>query len=338
MKRTAGRPLRFLGLVLGGWTALRIALLLPEAARLPELIAPRASAADGGLASVPPRLLGEWPAPPPRSAALDAAAPGNTTIARELGRSRGNLAPSGQGMLSVAQRQPDAVLNAPYRPGPAPPSAPDAPRRAASRLSGTGWLALRQGRGDGLGPGGQLGGSQAGVRLRYALGESRRVALSARFSSPLRGRGAEAALGVEWRPTRAPVSVIAEQRIGLDGSPGGPTLMALGGINPTPVAAGFSLEGYGQGGAVLRRQRVEPFADGALRLARPVTRGGALTLGAGAWGAVQRDAGRLDIGPSLAVAIPAGPQNLRLTIDWRQRIAGDASPESGLAVTLGSDF
>jgi hypothetical protein len=61
-------------------------------------------------------------------------------------------------------------------------------------------------------------------------------------------------------------------------------------------------------------------------------------LGGGAWGAAQRDAQRFDIGPSATLALPLGKQNVRLALDWRQRIAGDARPGSGLALTLGSDF
>ncbi|MDF7777793.1 hypothetical protein P1X14_21235, partial [Sphingomonas sp. AOB5] len=63
-----------------------------------------------------------------------------------------------------------------------------------------------------------------------------------------------------------------------------------------------------------------------------------LSLGGGIWGAAQRDAQRLDIGPSAALAVPVAGQNLRIALDWRQRVAGDARPGSGLALTIGSDF
>jgi hypothetical protein len=36
------------------------------------------------------------------------------------------------------------------------------------------------------------------------------------------------------------------------------------------------------------------------------------------------------IGPS--------PLNMRLTLDWRVRIAGDARPGSGVAITMSKDF
>lgn len=343
-----GRPLRFLALVLGGWTALRVAMLLPEAAGLPRLVAAETEFLPFAIASFPPRLLGEWPAPKVL-ARTNRARPvaGRTSVPAR--------APSTANAVSIAlfarlgfgtpQRRPRPTLVAPYL-----PPAPSAPARLAelgsdaatpSRFSGSAWLALRgDGGGASLGPGGQVGGSQGGVRLRYALGTSRRFALSARLSSPTRGPGREAALGVEWRPADAPVAVIAEQRLGLDGSPGGPALLVVGGLDPKPVAAGFTIEGYAQGGAVWRAGRSEPFADGAIRLARPIARAerADVSLGLGAWGGAQRDAQRLDIGPSLAIALPIANRSLRLSVDYRQRVAGNARPGSGLALTIGTDF
>jgi len=53
---------------------------------------------------------------------------------------------------------------------------------------------------------------------------------------------------------------------------------------------------------------------------------------------VQRGAARLDIGPSLGLALPLGTRTLRLAADWRQRIAGPSRPNSGPALSLGTDF
>jgi len=156
--------------------------------------------------------------------------------------------------------------------------------------------------------------------------------------TPLRGKGVEASLGLEWQPTPAPVRVAVEQRIGLDGTKGGPGIGLVAGFDG-PVASGFRLESYGQAG-VIRRNRTEPYADGAVRATRTLTEGGGvrLALGGGVWGAAQRDATRFDLGPSATLALPLGQQNVRVAVDWRQRVAGDARPGSGLALTLGSDF
>lgn len=165
------------------------------------------------------------------------------------------------------------------------------------------------------------------------------MALAARASAPLQGRGRELALGIDWQPTRLPLHVIAEHRIALDGGKGGPAVMVIGGVDPVPIVAGFRLEAYGQAGAIARG-RIEPFVDGAVRVTRPVAHIGAarIDLGVGSWGGVQRDAARLDIGPSVAVVVPVAARNVRLTLDWRQRIAGNARPGSGPALTIGSDF
>ncbi|MCH2487899.1 MAG: hypothetical protein MK010_09195, partial [Erythrobacter sp.] len=65
---------------------------------------------------------------------------------------------------------------------------------------------------------------------------------------------------------------------------------------------------------------------------------GEISIGAGAWGGVQRGAGRLDIGPSASVALRLGRSPVWLSADYRFRIAGDAQPGSGAAVTLSTGF
>ena len=113
----------------------------------------------------------------------------------------------------------------------------------------------------------------------------------------------------------------------------------IGGVNPVDVAAGFRLEAYGQAG-VIGRDGGEAFADGAVRLARPVATLGRVRLdaGGGSWGAAQKGASRLDVGPSLSATLPIGKQPVRLSLDWRQRAAGNAAPGSGLVLTMGADF
>ncbi|MDQ2891489.1 MAG: hypothetical protein M3R64_00165, partial [Pseudomonadota bacterium] len=61
-------------------------------------------------------------------------------------------------------------------------------------------------------------------------------------------------------------------------------------------------------------------------------------VGVGAWGGAQRGASRLDIGPSAGMVIPVGGTAVRVTLDWRHRIAGSAAPGSGPALSIGSDF
>lgn len=210
--------------------------------------------------------------------------------------------------------------------------------RAASRWSGSVWVIARpSGTGGGLGAS-QLGGSQAGARLAFALGSARRIALVGRVATPLRGGGSEAALGVEWRPAGLPVRVFAEQRLALDGGRGGPSAGVIGGVDER-LPRGFRLEGYGQAG-VIGRGRLEGFVDGAARLTRRAAAFGSATLdiGAGAWGGAQRGAERLDLGPTLGVSLPVEGRSFRLTFDYRARAAGGARPGSGPALSLGTDF
>lgn len=219
----------------------------------------------------------------------------------------------------------------------------DRPARAPRppvRWSGSAWLVVRGG--SGLAPGalgGQLGGSQAGLRLAYTVSARQRLALAARVATPLGTGLREAALGVEWQPTRLPVRLIVERRFALSGGADGTGVGIVGGVGPTAVAEGFRIEAYAQAG-VIRRVTEEPYADGAARIAHPVAkaRGARIDLGAGVWGAAQRGAARLDIGPSLALNVPVAKHAIRLTLDWRQRVAGNARPGSGAALTVGTDF
>ena len=133
--------------------------------------------------------------------------------------------------------------------------------------------------------------------------------------------------------------LIAEHRIGLNGGRGGAGIGIVGGFGPRGIGRGFVAEGYAQAGAIARAGG-EGYADGAVRIAHPVASLGGVRfdLGAGTWGAAQRDVSRIDVGPSLAAHVPIGPQKVRVSLDWRQRIVGNATPDSGLALTVGADF
>lgn len=301
----AGRALRFLVLTGAGWTAIRVAALWPAidpTAGVVHALLPPVAAAKGG-----PRAIAATPVgtrlpfmhplfvykPTVRAAAERLPAlPTSWPSPIELETPGEPVEPQ------------SGVIPPPLRPTPLGPS----------RLTGSAWFLARGGTRGAL-LGGQLGASQAGFRIAYALGETRRLAFTARVATPLSGKGREAAIGVEWRPLRA-LRMIAEQRIALDGGRGGPSAFVVGGIDPMPIAAGFRLEAYGQAGAVLR-DRIEEFADGAARITRPVLRieGATLDLGIGAWGGAQRDAQRLDIGPTLGLTVPIGKRVARLTLD-----------------------
>ncbi|MBX9859084.1 MAG: hypothetical protein K2Y20_05760 [Sphingomonas sp.] len=220
-----------------------------------------------------------------------------------------------------------------------PPLAFPARTPGASRLSGSAWLIARSGAGLSQSPlGGQLGGSQAGIRLAYAIDRQRRLALVGRIATPLAGPGREAAAGIEWQPTRLPVRIVAEQRLAIDGGGGGPAIGVVGGVGPVPIGD-FRLEAYGQAG-VIGRERGVGYADGAVRIERPMAKrhGVSLAAGIGAWGAAQPGAARIDVGPVLTATVPIRERRVRVALEWRARVGGQAAPGSGLALTIGGDF
>ncbi len=325
-----GRPLRFLALVTLGWVAMRVAILWSQTGSLPEAI--RAFAGPA-VASLPPRET--VVAAPVGQVVPVALAPVMHPAAAPAVRRHDPLQLR-MALLNLLQFGEAEYTDAPIALAPALFTAP--PQRQAGarrdRWSASAWMTVRPGSGLGAAPGGQLGGSQAGMRVTYLLDPKRRIALFGRVVTPLSGPGREATLGVEWQPTRAPVRLVAEQRFALDGGASGPGLGMVAGLDRD--IAGFRLESYGQAGAI-RRDRVEPYVDGAARVTRRIGHG-RFALGAGMWGAVQRDAARFDAGPSATLAVPIAGHDLRFALDLRQRVAGSARPGSGVALTLGSDF
>lgn len=207
------------------------------------------------------------------------------------------------------------------------------------RLQLTAWALLRGRQGvigttDALATGGTLGGSQAGARLTYNF--DRRLALSIRSSSPAGGRGGEVAGGLRVTPLPGlPLSLTAERRQAIGRLGGGRSAFALfaeGGLYQRPIGWGFNLDAYAQAGVVGARRR-DLFADGAFTLTRPLFR--QLSGGFGMWGGVQPGLYRVDAGPRLTYQVR---RNVRVHVDWRQRLAGNAEPGSGPALTLAADF
>lgn len=212
------------------------------------------------------------------------------------------------------------------------------PRRAgaaSARWSASAWLLLRRDQGGAaLAAGGTLGGSQAGARISYRLGSG--LSLSARANLPLRrAAGAEAAAGLEWRPLpQVPLGIAAERRQALGREGRSAFALTVHGGASRALPRRLRLDAYAQAGVVGVRAR-DLFADGAVRLSAPV---GPVEIGAGAWGAAQPGAARLDAGPGMAYRLPVRGLNLRIEAGWRFRIAGDAAPRSGPALTLGTEF
>jgi hypothetical protein len=340
-----GRSLRFVALVGFGWTAARVLLVwqdtgsLPAAIRALAPIAPATAAVEADALVGPemdaPSTVRMMLPPPARRASRPAEVRHATTGATA---SASAFAPADPAVGASAMPVNAAAASIDPVPRGLNPVALPPALIARSRLSVSSWLIARGGRGIGVGPGSpQLGGSQGGVRVDYGIG--RTLALTGRAAAPAAGAGRELSLGVAWRPIGVPVRIVAEQRFALDGGGSGPALGISGGVDALPLAAGFSLEGYGQGGAIVRRG-LEHYADASARATRPLADLGGVTLdvGTGVWGGTQRGVSRLDVGPTVGARVPLVGRTLRISLDWRQRIAGDARPGSGPALSMGSDF
>jgi len=359
-----GRPLRFLGAVAVGWIGLRVAMLLPEPepplttaarARVPMPPASHPVIAMKGRIATPRgagrtevtrggSMVGHRPNAlrPPRPQRHPEHVSGPTAQQGQYGEDARWMLRQVQhdGAVDEAVRDQDASqMLGPVRHDGGAGKPVDNPARH-KRWSVSAWAVARAGLGQEQAvTGGQLGGSQAGIRVVRSLDRRARFALSGRVTTPLGAGLREASAGLEWQPTRLPVKLVAEHRFVLGRGNGGPGVAVIGGFGPTAPRYGLRTEAYGQAGAI-RRARIESYADAAVRVTHRIGHFGrvAVDLGAGAWGGAQRGAARFDLGPSLVLAMPVHRAALRLTLDWRERVAGRARPGAGPALTLGTDF
>ncbi|MEY4722294.1 MAG: hypothetical protein RIQ46_2019, partial [Pseudomonadota bacterium] len=259
-------------------------------------------------------------------------------------------------MAAFSQMPEPASLVPP--PGLAPAAEPPPPGIAAAavavaapprRWSGDGWLLLRRGglAGTAAGPSSPTyGASQAGAVIRYRLDphSGHRPALFLRATAALnRSRERDVAAGLVLRPVPAlPVAVSAEARIS-DSRAGirtRPAAFAHTELAPIDLPGGWRAEAYGQAGLVGGRGGTA-FADGQLRVDRPVARFGPAELraGGGAWAGAQEGVSRVDVAPGVTLGLPmGGAASARVALDWRFRIAGNARPETGPALTLSAGF
>lgn len=352
----AGAPLRFLALTLGLWIGLRVAMTSSLFAQAPDGApvetpgpvasvtsaalgySPQLAAYAGGMRGDPARRLERAP--------IVRRGPDDGPVA-QMPRAMSFAFATSAASLPILAAASAGGEEAGRSPASTAPALPAGSRGGTDRWSASAWAFWRsQGGGRSLGSGGQLGGSQAGARLERALGRlgsgrGMPVSAYARVTTALRGPMApEAALGIAVRPLsgRAPVMLGVERRIGLDRNGRNAfALVAAGGLNPTRVIGSIAAEGYAQAGMVGLSRR-DPFIDGRLSVTAPLGRGGTTRAGFSLSGGAQPGAARLDFGPAFETRLPLGRVRPRLTVEWRQRVAGKARPGSGVAVTLANDF
>ena len=197
-----------------------------------------------------------------------------------------------------------------------------------------------------LAAGGQYGGSQSGLIATFSLQDGEKPGRPPTLALLLRAAVAhdnvderEVALGVRWKPLeKLPVSVTTERRFRHDREDAF-AIYAAGGVSDVSLPLKFRAESFAQAGVVSGKQ-AGPFVDAFVRADRNVfqTRAVQVHAGAGAWAGGQRGAARLDIGPSLRTEVAIHDARIRINVDWRFRIAGDAKPGNGPAFTLSTGF
>jgi len=223
----------------------------------------------------------------------------------------------------------------------------------ANRWSLDTWAFWRQGSASPLvavGRSPSYGASQAGAVLRYQLDPASPYRPDAyiRAYSSLEGRTEqELAAGFSVRPlTALPLRVHTEARA-LQSQ--GRTSARMAGfvtteIPPIKLPLETRAETYAQAGYVSGANSTA-FADGQLHIMREVkdfdlaqANSGTIKIGGAAFAGAQQGASRVDIGPTMRMEMTIGETPTRLSVDWRERVAGDAEPDSGLAVTLSTRF
>ena len=194
------------------------------------------------------------------------------------------------------------------------------------------------------------GASQTSAILQYriapASGQDPRLYVRG-YRALVADGESELAAGASVRPVGAiPVRVAAEMRVteGPLGRTTRPAAYAVTEFPPLKLPLDIRAEAYASGGYVGGRAST-PFVDGQASITSEVIRlegSGStpvrLSIGAGAWGGAQREAHRIDVGPTMRVDLDVGPVPARLSVDWREQVSGDAAPGSGVAATLSTRF
>lgn len=240
-------------------------------------------------------------------------------------------------------------------PGAVPFGGPAARMRRPSpdRWSLDAWAFLRQGSDAAPISQGRVpiyGASQIGAvaQWRARPGSAFDPRLYARAYRALVANGeTELATGASLRPVPSlPLRAAGELRItqspfSTDVRPAGYVFTELA---PFAVAGKVTGELFAGGGYV-GGEADTGFVDGQFTLMRPlidynpaITRQLRLSVGAGAWGGAQEGANRLDLGPTMRLDMLFGKVPARVSLDWRERVTGDAAPESGVAATVSASF
>jgi hypothetical protein len=350
VRRRRGEPLVALALVLSIWTVARV--LSWES----PFRAVNADRPDIHATEFAPAIMGRLP---PRLAARAVSAgdgqPSYQYLTPPSHTHRRGAGVAGPGYFRAAEKQ----YAAPELPETPPPFRSDnpwstpsrstvpaavLPRASIARWHLAAWAAWREGSGLPQVAGGPhpaaYGGTQIGALAQLDLGTGHHhPTLHLRTTyAPDRPRQGEVAIGAGlWPLAGVPLRLLTEVRgTRSEGrSEVRPAVLGVTEISSVGLPMNFRMEGYAQGGWVGGRYATS-FADGQVRVTRQVASLGAANLhaGAGAWGGAQKFAARADVGPTVMIDLTP----VRVSLDYRMRVAGNASPKDGVAVTLSTGF
>jgi hypothetical protein len=337
-----GRQFRFLALLAGLWCAGRIIMgeSVPE---IPQKHKPNAVAAQPPKKATPQYLRYRASAPQVTRVARFAGYPrSEITVGARLAASTLNSVPLEALMLT------QTTARVPELPAPLIAFAPPGNIRTAQThaVHFYGYSFFRKPSSASLSAlNGQYGGSQSGFGVTWDLDRQRQGKDVARFAVLARGAIAhgdtserELATGIRWRPlTRVPVSLSVERRFRHARPDANAAYLAGGTSLALPQA--FRLDTFAQAGIVSGRAG-GPFFDFSAQADRTFFQHGEHGAGAGAgiWGGGQSDIFRIDVGPTVRTDIAISGGYLRVRADWRFRVAGEALPASGPAMTLSTSF
>ncbi|EAQ29189.1 hypothetical protein NAP1_00415 [Erythrobacter sp. NAP1] len=194
------------------------------------------------------------------------------------------------------------------------------------------------------------GASQLAANLQYRLAPSSQHdprAYTRAYHALVADAETEVAAGLSARPIAAiPLRTAAEVRVVRNrfATQARPAAYAVTEIAPQKLPLGLAVETYAGAGYVGGAADTF-FVDGQAGITRELVRLKGMTdqplrlsLGGAAWGGAQRDAERLDVGPTMRLDMTLGSVPARISVDWRERVAGDAEPTSGIAATLSTRF
>ena len=351
--RRPGQPLAALAMVLAVWVAMRALAWIPDPtpadnpeARRPVSIQAGGARAGSNLAANP--VASAPGAPHGRLHPLRASFAPPAVSERSPEWRPGATAESVAGLpIARPVSAPGVHALAAFDALPSPARLPPFAAPAGSRWSGDGWLLYRRGSRAPAAAAGlfsSYGASQAGGVIRYHLAPRSPRAPQAylRASRALDIAQSEAALGLSLRPFPGlPLRLLGETRVQRDAGRTRirPAAAAISELPPIELPFDAQAEIYAQAGYVGGKGGTG-FFDAQAAIDRRAARFGPLEarLGAGAWAGGQEGAARLDVGPRASVRLSRGGVSSRLALDWRFRVAGEARPGSGPAVTFSAGF